>query len=310
MTTVLSPAAKQQFFDNNGRPLIGGQLFVYETGTSTKATTYTSSSGLVPNSNPVILDYRGECNLWIDPNVRLKYVLAPSNDTDPPSNPIWSVDDIVSSQLITLYGGIDTGIASAYVLNFTANFSAYQDGIVIYWIPSNTNTGASTINVNGIGPVAITNQDGSALTPGQLQANQIAVILYLGFGFVLISSGTVPFSGTFTGMLTGGAGAAVTVSYWVNNKQCTLRASAANIASSTTAMTMTGLPGVVTPQSGASVIPCLLRDNGAVAGGWAQVNSGTGTITFGIGINNNQSGFTGSGNKGLGSGWSITYALG
>jgi hypothetical protein len=96
VTTVLSPSPKQKFFDNNGNPLVGGKLFVYVALTTTKATTYTSSTGLSANTNPIILDYRGECNLWLQPNVPYKYVLAPANDTDPP--PIRSTPSIRSSQ--------------------------------------------------------------------------------------------------------------------------------------------------------------------------------------------------------------------
>lgn len=201
MTTVLTPSPKQQFFDNNGQPLVGGKLFVYQAGTSTKATTYSSSTGLSTNSNPIILDYRGECNLWLDPNVAYKYVLAPATDTDPPTKPIWSVDQVRSSQLVTLWGGVDTGSANAYILNFTANFTSYTDGIVIYWIPSNTNTGASFINVNGLGSVAILNQDGSALSAGQIAANRVAEMIYSGTGFVLINTETLnPWAGTSSGV--------------------------------------------------------------------------------------------------------------
>jgi hypothetical protein len=95
----------------------------------------------------------------------------------------------VSSQLITLYGGVDTGSVNAYIITFTANFTAYTDGIVIYWIPSNANTAASTINVNGLGAISIINQNGSALSAGQLVANQVAVIMYKAGSFQLISSG-------------------------------------------------------------------------------------------------------------------------
>ena len=117
MTNVLSPTVKQQFFDNNGRPLVNGKLFTYEAGTGTKLATYVSSAGSA-NTNPVILDFRGECDLWVPPNVAYKYVLSPSTDTDPPTAPIWSVDDVVSDQLVTLYGGVDTGVTNAYVLTF------------------------------------------------------------------------------------------------------------------------------------------------------------------------------------------------
>lgn len=192
MVNVLSQTAKQKFFDNNGMPAARYKVFTYQAGTSVKLATYQGPTTGSPNANPIILDYRGEANIWTPPNVAYKYVFAGPNDTDPPTQPIWTVDNIVDSQLLTLWGGVDTGIANAYVLNFVANFTAYQDGIVIYWLPSNTNTGPSTINVNGLGPVAITNQDGSPLYLGQLQANQVALIVYQSTGFRLVATSLLP----------------------------------------------------------------------------------------------------------------------
>lgn len=188
MTNVLTPSPRQQFLDNSGRPAVGYRLFTYAAGTSTKIATKEEAAG-ADNANPIELDYRGECDIWIAPNVAYKYVLAPPGSDDPPTRTTWTVDDIVSAQLITLYGGVDTGSTNAYVINFTANFSAYTDGTVIYWVPSNANSGASTINVNGLGAIAIVNQNGAVLTAGQLVANQVAVILYKAGSFLLISSG-------------------------------------------------------------------------------------------------------------------------
>lgn len=190
MPNVLSPNPKQQFFGNNGEPAVGYKLYTYSAGTSTKIASYPDENTGVPNANPIMLDFRGECNLWIPPNVSYKLVFANPSDTDPPTNPIWSVDNLVSSQLLTLYGGVDVGVTNSYVLNFVANFSAYTDGIVIYWIPSHTNIGASTINVNGLGPVPIVNQDGTPLTPGQLASGQVSTIIYSGGEFLLLASAT------------------------------------------------------------------------------------------------------------------------
>lgn len=185
---VLTPNAKQQFFDNQGRPLTGGKLFTYAAGTSTKLASYVNSAGVSTNSNPILLDYRGECNLWVPPNVSYKYVLSPANDTDPPTNPIWTVDNVVDSQLITLYGGVSTGSADAYILTFTANFSSYVDGTVIYFLPNFSNVGAATINVNGLGPLPILNQDLSALYENQIVANRVATIIFIGTRFLLVSN--------------------------------------------------------------------------------------------------------------------------
>lgn len=201
MTNILSPTPKLKFFGNDSKPAVGYKLFTYEAGTNTKAATYPDENTGVPNSNPIVLDFRGECNLWVPPNVAYKYVFATPTDTDPPTNPIWSVDDIVESQLLTLYGGVDTGSANAYALNFVANFTSYTDGLLIYWVPSHTNTTASTINVNGLGPVAILNQDGSTLIAGQIAANQISAIIYRGSGFRLLASQIDNiFGGTSTGV--------------------------------------------------------------------------------------------------------------
>lgn len=189
MANVLTPNAKQQFFDNNGRPANGYKLFTYVAGSSTKRATYGDSTLSTVNTNPIILDYRGEANVWLVPNLGYKFIFAPANDTDPPTNPIWSVDNISSAQLLTLYGGVDTGSANNYVLTFVAPYTSYIDGTVIYWVPSNTNTGASTLNVNGLGALALINQNGSALTAGQLVVNQVAVVMLKSGQWLLISSG-------------------------------------------------------------------------------------------------------------------------
>lgn len=188
--SVLPPNPVFKAFDNNGSPLVGGKLFTYAAGTSTKIATYADANTVTPNANPVILDFRGEARVWVPPNVSYKWVLAPANDTDPPGSPIWTVDDLESAALLTLYGGVDTGIADAYVLDFDASFSAYADGIVIYWVAGNNNTGASTVNVNGLGPVDITQQDGTDLPADAILANTVTQMMYLGSGFVLLQSGS------------------------------------------------------------------------------------------------------------------------
>ena len=112
MTTMyLSPLPVQQFVDNNNNLLAGGQLFLYAAGTLTPPAAYTDSTGSTPLPNPVILNARGEvapsatgtsCGLWLDPTLAYKLILAPANDTDPPTNPFWTVDNVVSPQAAIL----------------------------------------------------------------------------------------------------------------------------------------------------------------------------------------------------------------
>jgi hypothetical protein len=316
-TELLSPTPVQRFYDNNNNPLVGGKLFTYSAGTSTKLTSYKDSTGTT-NTNPIILNARGECNLWIPPNVAYKYVLAPATDSDPPTNPFWTVDQASSAQLVTLYGGTDTGSVNAYILNFTSNFSSYTDGILIYWTPANTNTGASTINVNGIGVVAIVNTDGTPVRGGQIVANQPTSILYRTGSFMLI--GNVVISGSFTATLNGFTTATTgTVYYNISNGVCTLSTRGGAIAgtSNTTAMNMTGIPSQCVPIFDQITLCGGILDNGVVKIGSVLCDN-SGTFTFSL-LNTatvanrviaDAAAFTAAGTKGIANtGWQISYPL-
>lgn len=82
MTVNLSyfAGAGWQFFDNNGSPLVGGLLYTYAAGTTTPQTTYTSNTGLTPNSNPIVLDAAGRVSgeIWLTQGVSYKFVLKTS----------------------------------------------------------------------------------------------------------------------------------------------------------------------------------------------------------------------------------------
>jgi len=86
--TVLTPAAKMQFFAASGIPLAGGLLYTYAAGTTTPSATYTDSSGGTANSNPIVLDARGEANVWLGA-ATYKFKLCDSTNTE-----IWTVDNI------------------------------------------------------------------------------------------------------------------------------------------------------------------------------------------------------------------------
>jgi len=85
---ALTPTAKMQFFKADGIPLAGGKLYTYTAGTTTPQTTYTDSSGGTANTNPVILDSRGEANIWLG-GATYKFKLTDANDVE-----IWTVDNI------------------------------------------------------------------------------------------------------------------------------------------------------------------------------------------------------------------------
>ena len=94
--TTLTPTPKQQFLDANGNPLSGGKVYTYAAGTTTPLVTYTDESGTVPNTNPVILDSRGEAEIWLGV-ASYKLKLTTSTDVE-----IWTVDNIVSASVQAL----------------------------------------------------------------------------------------------------------------------------------------------------------------------------------------------------------------
>lgn len=77
--------AGAQFFDDNGDPLSGGKIYTYVTGTTTPLTTYTTSSGLVARTNPIVLDAAGRITdsgeIWLTDGAVYKFVLKTSTDT-------------------------------------------------------------------------------------------------------------------------------------------------------------------------------------------------------------------------------------
>lgn len=56
--------------------------------------------------------------------------------------------------------------------------AAYVNGLVVNFKPDTANTGAATLNVNGLGAIAITKNNDVALATGDIEANQIVTVVY------------------------------------------------------------------------------------------------------------------------------------
>ena len=92
-TGTIAPFPKHHFLDSNGDPLAAALLFTYEAGSTTKLATYTDVNLSVANANPIVLDSAGRATIFLSA-ASYKFVLAPSTDTDPPTSPIWTVDNV------------------------------------------------------------------------------------------------------------------------------------------------------------------------------------------------------------------------
>ena len=122
-TTSLAPTPKLQFFDANGDPLVGGLLYTYAAGTTTPLVTYTDSTGVSANTNPIVLDSRGEANVWLAGAI-YKFALYSATNVL-----IWTVDNINGSTFSVNATGDGTTLAFSVVNGFTAIYinGVYQN---------------------------------------------------------------------------------------------------------------------------------------------------------------------------------------
>jgi len=148
---TLTPSPKMQFLDANGNPLVGGKLYTYMSGTTTPLATYTDYSGGTPNTNPIILDSRGEASVWVGAAF---YYMELKSSTDVLQ---WAVDNIGGyATLVSLAAN-----SGATLIGVTP--STYNPGTTVQAQLTNVGsaTGASNVGFtqSGTGTVARTAQD-------------------------------------------------------------------------------------------------------------------------------------------------------
>lgn len=90
--------------------------------------------------------------------------------------------DAISEERQT-WAGEDTGAANVYVVTVPTEIISYQPGLTIRWIPTHTNTTASTLNVNGLGAIPIKRASGAGVGAGDLVTGSIIQSTYDGTNF-------------------------------------------------------------------------------------------------------------------------------
>jgi microcystin-dependent protein len=177
--------AGAQFFDSNGTPLAGGLLYVYTAGTTTPATTWTSNSGAAANTNPIVFDAAGRtpAEIWVNGGVTYKFILYTATGVLIGSyDNIPGIDDpTVFNNLITVTG------TNSLIGTSVPPYTSYVAGMTLSFIPVATNTGAVTIDVDGLGAKNIFVGSATALAGGELVVGQIAQLEYDGTRFQLMN---------------------------------------------------------------------------------------------------------------------------
>lgn len=81
----------------------------------------------------------------------------------------------------------DTGSANAYAVNLTPALTSYALFTYVCFKAVNGNTGASTLNVNGLGAKTLVHRDGTPLLQGDIPAGSICEVVYDGANFQLLN---------------------------------------------------------------------------------------------------------------------------
>lgn len=160
----------------------------------------------------------------------------------------------------------DTGAANALVINPQPALSAYTNGLQLTVLAANTNTGASTINVSGLGAKAIVQTSGAALAPRQIVAGAILELAYNGTNFVLGNAPAV-LDGSAFATAAGTANAltatiASPFSAYVTGQRVSIKATSANTSSATINLNSLGAKSIVRAGGAALVANDIL--NGSI----------------------------------------------
>lgn len=226
--------------DANDDPLSGALAHIYEEGTTTPVTTYQEASLTTAHTNPIVASSDGRfAQAFYGGTKRLKVVYQTSSGAalfteDPAKTVLYDgssasqvgydgstsglgsttvqaaidevytavTDNTANAQTVTATGGS----SNAYTLTAASTITAYAAGQEFLVRINHANTGAATLNVDGLGAKAIQKYDGAGslndLVSGDLIIDAIETIHYDGTRFILKRSRSEVKAGSGTWTLT------------------------------------------------------------------------------------------------------------
>lgn len=177
MATSLMPLPKQHYTANNGQPLIGGKVYTYAAGTTTPKLTYSDPAGTVPQTNPIILNERGEPANAIFWSGSYKVEVRDSLD-----NLIYTVDNYTSDPF-----GISAFVASlaSSIGSSLIGFIQAGAGAILRTVQSKLRERVSVEDFGAVG-------DGVTVSTAAIQAARVSLssggILRFGKGTFIIDT--------------------------------------------------------------------------------------------------------------------------
>lgn len=183
-----------------------------------------------------------------------------------------------------LVTGTDGGVANAYTVTNTPSVPGYVARMMVLFSPTIANTGASTINVSGLGVKDLKSVSGAALAANELVPGILYIAAYTGTEFRLLSI-TKAYADAlaFSGVLPGQPGTTEAFFLQSLNGSATWEPKGSMIRRAISAADTVGLPDVgnlLEITAGTFTLSFLPAATlGARASGWLY-NSGSGDVTL------------------------------
>ena len=164
-TGYLSPIGLiLQAFTDQGVVLSGGKIYTYVAGTTTPVTTYTSSTLVTPNANPIVLQSNGRlpASVWVPSGTVVKMVLQDSNGNTISGGTVDNlpaINDVPTGTLSTLAVSGNTTVGGTLV---TTGATTLNGGLTV---AGNTAlTGTLTVNGSAATPEVAVAFSATAMT--------------------------------------------------------------------------------------------------------------------------------------------------
>lgn len=176
------------------------------------------------------------------------------------------------------FAGNDTGAANAYVIGPTFPVTAYNVGAQFTFVATNANTGPSTLNISGVGAVALKRQDLTDLVAGDITPGMIVEARYDGARFQLTS-----LPGSSVALASASATAAAASATAAAASAATISANGTpQFAKLGLGMAPTNILDITQNQNGIANSAILNTSNGGAASAQFQAKNGTSVINIGI----------------------------
>lgn len=150
---TIAPFPKHVFLTNAGAPAAAHKLFTYLSGTTTKESTYSEVTLTTANANPIVLDSAGRATIYLGAK-SYKFVLTTSGDTDPPTSPIWTQDNVGAVPATNVDLDVQGTAGEALTAGNVVYLSAGDGGLTAgRWYKADADNTYSSTTANAMGMV-------------------------------------------------------------------------------------------------------------------------------------------------------------